>query len=210
LEAGRLSAARGLDRAAAVGVRSPYPFRAALLARRGQPRDAWNALEADLARGLLDEQAQRRPTTLTPEERNKLTELTDGLTAARGRVLFLYSRTERSQAEQQELKDLATRLRQLDGQLADLAVAVSRREVASLNDVRKALPDDAALVAWVDRSFPGIEEHWVCVVRPTGDPVWERLPGTGPGGKWTRQDTDLPWRLRFALVGDRTTAPASA
>src|SRR5262249_45814408 len=58
-EARRLSAARGLDRSAAVGIYSPYRLRAALLARRGQPRDAWNALEFDLARGLLDEQADR-------------------------------------------------------------------------------------------------------------------------------------------------------
>jgi hypothetical protein len=57
---------------------------------------------------------------------------------------------------------------------------------------------------------PGNEEHWVCLVRSTGDPVWERLPGTGPDHQWTRQDTDLPGRLRFALAGDRTTAPASA
>src|SRR5262249_59637894 len=70
--------------------------------------------------------------------------------------------------------------------------------------------EEAALVAWLGISGFGFEEHWVCLVRSTGEPVWERLPGTGPGGKWTRQDSDLPARLRFALTGDRATAPASA
>src|SRR5262249_10072984 len=57
---------------------------------------------------------------------------------------------------------------------------------------------------------PGIQEHWACVVRSTGEPVWERLPGTGPDHQWTKEDADLPGRLRFALTGDRATAPASA
>src|SRR5262249_50702568 len=30
------------------------------------------------------------------------------------------------------------------------------------------------------------------------------------GGKWTKQDADLPGRLRFALTGDGATAPAPA
>src|SRR5262249_2972299 len=94
--------------------------------------------------------------------------------------------------------------------LADLAVGLSRRELAALDDVRQALPDDAALVAWLGISGFGFEEHWVCLVRSTGEPVWERLPGTRPGGKGARQDSDLAARLRFALTGDRATAPASA
>ncbi len=109
-----------------------------------------------------------------------------------------------------ELDALLAERRRLEADLADLAVKVSKREVADLTEVRKALPVDAALVAWVDVSSMGTEEHWVCVVCATGDPVWERLPGTGPGNTWTRQDTDLPERLRLALVGDRTTTPVSA
>ena len=53
-------------------------------------------------------------------------------------------------------------------------------------------------------------QHWACVVRAAGEPVWERLPGRGPDKQWTRKDLELPSQLLLALVGDRTIAPAAA
>jgi hypothetical protein len=209
-ECRRLIAARGLERSVAANSHSPYPLMGALMARQGRSADAWIALERDLARGLLDQLAERRAGTLPPDEQRRYDALTDRLAAIGPRILFLLTRTQRSDAEQKELDNLSAERRRLATDLADLAVRRSQREVASLDDVRKALSADAALVAWVDVSGPGIEEHWVCVVRSTGEPLWERLPGTGADHLWTRQDTDLPARLRFALVGDRTTAPAPA
>jgi tetratricopeptide (TPR) repeat protein len=206
----RRMAARGLERSVATGLRSPYPPKAALLARLDHPREAWEALQLDLARGLLDEQAGRRDSLLQPDERNKQTALTQRLASIRPRILYLLTRPQRSKAEQKELDDLAGERRHLDADLAELAAALSQREVASLDDVRQALPADAAMIAWIDLSVQGLEEHWACVLRSTGDPAWERLPGTGPDHQWTRQDTALPGRLRFALVGDPTTAAAPA
>jgi CHAT domain-containing protein len=34
-------------------------------------------------------------------------------------------------------------------------------------------------------------EHWACVVRHRGPPVWIKLPGTGPDGVWTKDDDEL-------------------
>jgi CHAT domain-containing protein len=42
-------------------------------------------------------------------------------------------------------------------------------------------------------------QHWGCVVRSRGEPRWERLPGSGPGKKWTREDHNLPSEFREAL-----------
>src|SRR5262249_47317952 len=164
----------GLERSVAAGSRSPYPFTAALQARQGRSTGAWNALERDLARGLLDQLAERRTRTLSPDEQRRYDALTDRLDAIRPRTLFLLTQTQRSEAERRDWEALSSERRRLETDLADRAVRRSQREVTALDDVRKALPADAALVAWVDDLAPGVEEHWVCVVRSTGEPVWER------------------------------------
>ena len=56
------------------GVRRPAL--AAVLARLGQPAEAWQSLEEDLGRGLLDELAARQDLRLAPAERARLRELT--------------------------------------------------------------------------------------------------------------------------------------
>src|SRR5262249_45161580 len=63
----------GLERAA----RSEPARRrlAVLLARLGQPIEAWEALEKDLGRGLLDELAARQDRRLTPGEQARFREL---------------------------------------------------------------------------------------------------------------------------------------
>jgi len=207
-EVARLSvAAGGLERAAYGAERSPYPFLAAGRARAGRAADGWAALEADLARGLLDEMALRRGPDLTPAEQRQRDELRARRTPLDARVLALASRAQRTDAEAAELEQLVEQRQQLDKSLAELAVLVSQREVAPLAQLQPALPADAAFVAWVDVDNAGVQEHWGCVVRPQGEPHWERLPGTGPGGKWTSADTHLPGQLHAALA---RSAPAAA
>ncbi len=202
----RLTGALGLDRSVASSRNSPYPLTAALLARLARPAEAWSALEHDLARGLLDQVAQQGPHGLRAEEQRQRVALTQRLDVIRPRLLFLLTRSARSDAERKELDDLGAELRRVEASLGDLAAVRSQREVVPLEEVRKTLAADAALIAWVDVSSPGNEEHWACVVRATGQPIWERLPGTGAANHWTEQDTRLPDRLRLALSGDQTTA----
>ena len=57
----------GLDRAGSPISIRPAP--AAVLARLGNPAEAWQRLEEDLARGLLDELAARQDQRLTTNER---------------------------------------------------------------------------------------------------------------------------------------------
>jgi tetratricopeptide (TPR) repeat protein len=206
-EATRLNAASGGLERAAFGVKlSRYPFLAAARGRAGRAADAWEALEADLARGLLDEMALRHGPGLSPAQQRQRDELRAQRAPLEARILALVRAPQRTDAETAEQERLLAQRRQLDRELADLAVAVSRRELASLAQVQAALPADAALIAWVDVEDKGVQEHWGCVVRPQGEPHWERLPGSGPGGQWTTEDTALPVQLHAALA---RSAPAA-
>ncbi len=73
-DAARLRVAfAGLERGMAG--KSAHPALAAVQARLGRPAQAWQALEEDLGRGLLDELAARRDERLTPAERDRLHQL---------------------------------------------------------------------------------------------------------------------------------------
>jgi tetratricopeptide (TPR) repeat protein len=212
-EVARLTlAAGGLERAAFGAERSPYPFLAAARSRAGRATDAWAALEADLARGLLDEVALRRGPALTPAEQRQRDDLRDRRARLDARALALASRLQRTDAETAEMERLVAQRQQLEKSLADLAVEVSRREVAPLAQVQAALPADAAFVAWVDAADQSgqVQEHWGCVVRPRGETCWERLPGSGPEGRWTRADSDLPVQLHAALARSAPAADVAA
>src|SRR5262249_10492019 len=70
--------------------------------------------------------------------------------------------------------------------------------------IQAQLPADAAWLAWVD--VPGQRhaadpngEHWACLVKHRGPPVWVRLPGSGAEHAWTAADDALPRQVAAAL-----------
>ena len=209
LDAARLRVAfTGLERAGTE--ESVRPALAAVLARLGQPAEAWQPLEEDLGRGLLDELAARQDRRLAPAERARLRELTaelerlDKLVETTPKNLDQAERAKRFEdlKRQRELASIAlgefqTKLVQDHGPLAG--------QVARLNEIQAALPADAALVAWVDIPPAGPNaadpdgEHWGVVVRSRGIPAWVPIAGTGPDGLWTKDDTGLAGRVRTEL-----------
>ncbi|MGO9918547.1 MAG: tetratricopeptide repeat protein [Isosphaeraceae bacterium] len=209
LDAARLRVAfAGLERAGSA--RSVRPSLAAVLARLGQPAEAWQPLEEDLGRGLLDELAARSDRRFAPDERARLRNLTsalerlDNLVKATPQGLDQGALRERFTAlkRQRELASIAlgefqTKLVQEYGPLAG--------QVARLNEIQAALPADAAFVAWVDIAPKGPNaadpdgEHWGVVVRSRGIPAWVQIAGTGPGGLWSKEDTALADRVRADL-----------
>ncbi len=209
LDAARLWVAfTGLERAGTV--KSMRPALAAVLARLGQPAEAWQTLEEDLGRGLLDELAARQDRRLAPAERARLRELTgelerlDRLVEAHPKGLDQAERAKRfaELRRQRELASIAlgefqTKLVQDHGALAG--------QVASLNEIQAVVPADAALVAWVDIPPAGPNaadpdgEHWGVVVRSRGIPAWVPIAGSGPHGLWTKDDTALAGRVRTEL-----------
>ena len=210
LDAARLRVAfTGLERAGGTK-ESVRPALAAVLARLGQPAEAWQSLEEDLGRGLLDELAARQDRRLAPAERARLRELTaalerlDKLVETTPKGLDQAERAKRFEdlKRQRELASIAlgefqTKLVQDHGALAG--------QVARLNEIQAALPADAALVAWVDIPPAGPNaadpdgEHWGVVVRSRGIPAWVPIAGTGPDGLWTKDDTGLADRVRTEL-----------
>jgi CHAT domain-containing protein/tetratricopeptide (TPR) repeat protein len=207
----RVSAAfTGLDRATATTRVDPLWPLAAVLARLGQPAEAWQALEEGLGRGLLDELDARRDRRLSFTERDRLRDLT----AALERLDRLVETTPQGLDQAERAKRFEDLKRQRE--LASIALGEFQAKlvhdhgplagrVAKLNEIQAALPADAALVSWVDIPPVGPKaadpdgEHWGVVVRSRGIPTWVPLAGTGPEGLWTKDDTGLAGRVRAGL-----------
>ncbi len=198
----------GLERAGRK--ESVRPALAAVLARLGQPSEAWQMLEEDLGRGLLDELTARQDQRLAPAERVRLRELTaelerlDRLVEANPKGLDEVNRAKRF-AEMRRQRELASIIlgefhAKLVGDHGYLA-----GQVAKLNEIQAELPADAALIAWVDIPPVGPNaadldgEHWGVVVRSRGIPVWVPTTGTGRDGLWTNGDNELARRVRSEL-----------
>ncbi len=217
LDAARLWVAfTGLERAATQ--ESARLALAAVLARLSQPALAWQRLEEDLGRGLLDELAARQDRRLTPGERDRLRELTtelerlDKLVEANPKGLDQAERAQRFEGSKHERELASIALGEFQAKLvADHGPLAG--QVATLNEIQPALPADAALVAWVDIPPAGPNagdpdgEHWGVVVRSRGIPAWVPIAGTGTGGLWTSDDTSLAGRVRTALRSRPGTGP---
>jgi tetratricopeptide (TPR) repeat protein len=210
LDAVRLRVAfTGLDRAGGAEL-SVRPSLAAVLARLGQPAEAWQPLEQDLGRGLLDELAARQDRRLAPGERTRLRELTsalerlDRLVESTPKDLDEAERAKRFEELERQRTLASIALGEFQGQLVQEYGALAG-QVATLNQIQAALPADAALVAWVDIAPYGPSaadpsgEHWGVVVRSRGVPVWVAMAGTGQSGLWAQEDTELASRVRTEL-----------
>ena len=209
LDAARLRIAfSGLDR---VGARELMrPALAAVLARLGQPDDAWRKLEEDLGRGLLDELAARRDRRLSPAERTHLNELTgkleklDKLVETTPKNLDQADRATRFAELKHEREQYSIALGEFQTKLVQQYKALAG-DIASRSEIQAALPADAALVTWVDIPPAGPHaadpdgEHWGVVVRSRSVPSWIAIVGTGPHGLWTKDDAGLADRVRTEL-----------
>jgi CHAT domain-containing protein len=195
----------GLDRATFTAGNSPLPGLTVCLARAGQAADAWKYCEANLARGLLDEVSARLARSLSDEERRRERELLGRLEQLDGQILALLRKPRETNASQPAFASLIEQRQALLSELARWAASLTAREVSDQQHIQARLPIGAALLTWVD--FPGLPgsadpggEHWACLLRSSGAPLWVKLPGNGPNGAWRRDDDALPDQLRKALV----------
>jgi tetratricopeptide (TPR) repeat protein len=200
----RLTAAT-LDRAVALPI-DPHLGLAACRARLERPADAWSAAEAGLSRGILDDLDADRPAA--PDADRKGHDRATRLDAL-DRVLTPLLSSDKLDPEARRRRDALLRERQgLDEADAQAAAERSRRSVRDLAAVQAVLADDEALLFWLD--FSSFDEHWGCVVRHRGVPVWVRLPGSGRAGAWTPDDDHLPRRLRDGLTRGEADADRDA
>jgi tetratricopeptide (TPR) repeat protein len=201
-------AAGGLQRAARTSERSPLLHFAALLARNGKPAEAWDRLEQGLGRGTWDDLSARlrRPA----KEQARQTELAAKLERL-DQLLARHSAVEKPSAEQEKEREaLLRRRREAREELNRFAQHLeetygpAQGQVFGRSQIQAALPADTALIAWIDLpagrgAADPRGEHWAVLLRSRGEPVFQRLDGSGPGGEWTEEDIALPLHLRNAL-----------
>lgn len=194
----------GLERASFT-VASPFPYLAACRARLGQPVAAWRALEAGLARGLLDDLSATRTQSLSPDERQRLDALNRGLEQLDRQITALLTSKEQNEADTARYRELAVQRETATAELDRFAADRAAREIYDLEHVQALLPADTALLSWIDipghphAAQPG-GEHWACLLRRTGTPIWVRLPGSGPQEAWTEKDDSVSAQLRQTLT----------
>jgi tetratricopeptide (TPR) repeat protein len=193
-----------LERAPFAAERSPLPGLTACLARAGKGCEAWDYLERNLARGLLDGWSERAARPPDPEEDGRLRELLGSLNRLNQQIGTLLSAKGVTTAGRAREQELQRRRSAVEAKLTELGAARATRHVYDRTRVQGQLPADAALLAWVawkvhPQAADPNGEHWACLLRQSGPPVWVRLPGRGPGGTWTAADERLPGRLRQAL-----------
>jgi tetratricopeptide (TPR) repeat protein len=196
-------AASGLDRAAAVG-QHPHLGLAVCRARLGRPADAWEAAEAGLARGLLDDLAARAALPPDPRRERRAAARAARL-AELDRLLPPLVAAEKPGADDRRRRDeLLGERAALDAEADRESAELSGQAVWPLERVQAGLAADEALVFWLDVLYgPAAADpadRWGCVLRRAGGPAWARLPGSGPDESWTDDDVALPRRLRGALA----------
>jgi tetratricopeptide (TPR) repeat protein len=187
---------------------SPLPDLAVALARGGQPRRAWQRWEAALARGLLDDLTARTLRPLPSQQRRREAELLGQLQALDERVGKLTGQARRNQDDDCRLEGLHRERDTLEGEYVALGQALEAEygafagRPAGLEEVQAALPADAALAGWVvGRGWRETSwQHWACLVRHEGDPVWVKVPGSGPDRAWAAADERKVDALRVALA----------
>jgi CHAT domain-containing protein len=198
----------GLERATFASRQSPLPLLAALQARNGKPGAAFATLERSLAPALLDHLAPGR--ALSAEHARHRQRLLERRAELEGQVqALLRSRSREAPARLAKLAaqrdEAQQRLGELEAELAQ-TYGPAAGQVFPTERIQKALPADAALLAWLDRpAVPGAKdprgEHWACLLRARGEPTWLRLPGSGASAAWTEADEALAGRLRALLSG---------
>jgi serine/threonine protein kinase/CHAT domain-containing protein/tetratricopeptide (TPR) repeat protein len=200
---------KGLERAAFEAEHSsPLPLLAIVLARRGADMSAWQRLETSFARGLFDDLA--RP--LEPDERRRELDLLARLQQLDEQVVALAASPGADEARRKQAEVVRQRRDALKIEWAEFEAGVERKygvavsQPYGLTRIQEHLPPDTALVTWLeyDRARPYSAdpngEHWACLVRQRGEPIWIKLPGSSRLGQWTEADDRLSVEVRNALV----------
>src|SRR5262249_14367228 len=191
--------------------RSSLPSLAALLARKGQPEDAWQRFEESLARGTLDDFTTR--LRRTPAERDKQTQISTRIDRL-NKLIERVSVAKPTPEQTKQRDELLSQLPQAFDELAAFTQQVEKKygpvagQVFPRAQIQASLPADAAFVAWLDilgkpKSADPNGEHWAVLLRSSGEPIWVRLPGSGDQDAWTDADARLPAELRDALQSPR-------
>jgi hypothetical protein len=201
----------GLERATFATERSPLPDLAVCLARTHRAAEAWKTWEASLARGLFDDLAARLARPLSEQERRREQELSGKMHLVDKQIAALLQPKEPTEELRQQIEQLQKQRDATVLELTQFAAELAQKhgpaagQVYELPAIQKQLPADAALVGWLDLKAPPKAanpngEHWACIVRQRGAPVWVKLSGSGPKDAWTEADDQLPGKVREIFI----------
>ncbi len=200
----------GLERVGFAAGGSPLAQLAVCLARNAKVLRAWERMEAGMGRGLLDAMSSRESRPLEPEERKHEESLLGRLEKLDEQISTLLVAQDpagenraRADTLRWERDALQAEFAQFEADMA-ARYGVAAGEMYGLEHIRAHLSEDDALLAWVDmeghpHAVDPSGEHWACVVKCQGDPIWVKLPGGGEDGAWTGQDDSLPRHVRQVL-----------
>jgi CHAT domain-containing protein len=160
---------------------------------------------------LLDEVTARQGRPVSDDDRRREEELLGRLQLLDRQLTALRAGMDRPDARQDQAVRLQDQRAEAQQRLDELEAALARRygpaagQVYDLARVQAQLPEDAALLAWVDledmrRAADPRGEHWACLLRRRGVPTWVHLAGSGPGGAWTESDSRLAEQVRDAVA----------
>jgi tetratricopeptide (TPR) repeat protein len=198
----------GLDRVSFTRQHTPFPLLAVLLARRDQPALAWQRFEQSLGQGIGDDFAVRLQRPLA--ERQRQAHLLGRLRYLDSQLQQLAAVRNPTATQQEQRQQLLAELLQKQNELAKLyndleaKYGAAAGRVLPLAELQKALPADAAFLAWLDlrddeQRKDSEGEHWAILLKASGQPVQVRLVGSGLRGAWTKEDRQLPTQLQRAL-----------
>jgi CHAT domain-containing protein/tetratricopeptide (TPR) repeat protein len=201
----------GLERVPYAAEHSPLLLLTVCQARNGKASEAWQSWEASLARGLSDELSARLVRPLSEPERGREQELIGKLQLLDKQITALRSLKEQTAEHRQQLDKLQGQrdavLLELDQHEAELSqkYGPAAGQAYDLARIQRQLPADAVLLGWLGvarklQAASSQSDHWACLVRQRGDPLWVKLPGRGEHGAWTGIDDELPGRVRQLLV----------
>jgi CHAT domain-containing protein/tetratricopeptide (TPR) repeat protein len=191
VDVGRHSAAAaGFERSLFAATQGePRILLACLLAAKGKAAEAWRHAEAHLARGLLE--ALTPTISVGAADKERAAELA----RLEEQVVPLLGKEKLTGEQEKERDDLLNRRRRLQAEMARDMAARLDKLVWRHEEIQKHLRGDEAVVLWPAAGY----EYFACILRQQGEPRWQRLPGSGKGGAWTREDLLLADRVHTAV-----------
>ncbi|MFQ5501339.1 MAG: CHAT domain-containing protein [Phycisphaerae bacterium] len=203
----------GFARARFASESSPRPALAVCLAQLNQPVRAWACLEASRGRGLLDTIDRATESSAHPstrEARKQIALLHNRMSSIDERISVLSNRVS-AESQDSSYAELVRKRDALQAELIAHEKVVSDQSgpasgiIFSQPEIQKALKPNTAILTWVDykrrsRTGNSYGDHWACVLRHTGDPIWVRLRGNSRAGEWTDEDEKRVDRVASLLA----------
>lgn len=214
----------GVGMARATFQKAPYPLLANALLELDQTEKAWPAVEKQRGRLLSELIIVTRGRKLSPEENeaqeallSTLTDLEHELAAYRSAALEDPNSedAERTAECRNALLDAEAQWAAMQNELAR-KYPLSAGRTFSMERVRASMPNDAAIVGWLDvEVHKGQPSSWVYVVPKTGTVTWARLSRDSDESAFRAavaaressriglmRDARAIWEKRFAPVED--------